>query len=210
MARTDTGADDLYVARRICRDGQPLAILSRPLPLGLARAAWADALVGGPADIAPAPGGDCARLGALDAPEIVSHVLRLSREDRHSRFHGAVSDDFVVRRYAALDWPGCVVVGCRLGDTLVGVAEAVICGRDAEVGVSVEAAARGRGVGRALVRHAAGIAAAMGASRTGLYFLRGSTPIPRIVKSLGGSVDLAEAEGWIIPSATEWWMGHAA
>lgn len=149
------------------------------------------------------------RLRAEDAPAIVAHLLSLPPEDLRSRFHGAVSAHAVEARYRGLDWDACVLVGFRPGGRLMGVAEAVLDDPErpeaAEVAVSVDRSVAGRGVGRALVRHAAGIAAARGAAQAKLLFARGDRAIPRIVRALGGAVDAIRAEGCVAPRATDWW-----
>jgi RimJ/RimL family protein N-acetyltransferase len=90
-------------------------------------------------------------LGACDAPQILAHYLRLSKEDRYLRFCSALSD-YAITRFVneLMDFADGVAFGILIDGQVVGVAyigktyEAD--GRDtAEAGFSIDADHRGEG-----------------------------------------------------------------
>ena len=129
---------------------------------------------------------------AADDPKILEHLLAMTPEDRRCRFHGVTSDARIAQHCAEMAQREGQLIGCSEGERLIGLIEIVIC-RDAgdrygEVGMSVAADRRGRGIGRSLVEHALDYAANRGL-RLVFGYLPDNTRIPRIVLDLGGHVD---------------------
>lgn len=163
-------------------------------------------------DIFPVGDAGVRRLWPSDVPAMIRHLESLPPEDRRTRFHGMVSDDVIQDYCLRLDWRAAVVVGMASPDgELIGMAEAIMDDGEApagaEVGVSVAPQWRASGIGRRLARHAIGIAGAKGAARASLLYMSGTVAIPRLVRSLGGSVDPVAAEGVVAPRQTRWWQG---
>jgi len=95
------------------------------------------------------------RLRGGDRGAVAAHLLALSRQDRRLRFGGAASDaaihDYVMR----IDFDRDAVFGFLADDlSLGGAAHVAVVDGVAELGVSVLAAYRRRGIGSALFRRA--------------------------------------------------------
>jgi GNAT superfamily N-acetyltransferase len=129
---------------------------------------------------------------AADDPKILDHLLAMTPEDRRCRFHGVVSDERVAQHCAEMAEREVHLIGCLEGERLIGLIEIALCrdeaGRYGEVGMSVAADRRGRGIGRSLVEHALDYAANRGL-RLVFGYLAENIRIPRIVITLGGHVD---------------------
>jgi GNAT superfamily N-acetyltransferase len=214
----------LFVVRRCDNFYRFWHDVSDPAPLRDAHAAY-DALTGGgtrgttPADpeyydifaADPLPNWQDSpeplirRLHRHDAPAIKAHLLALNTEDRGLRFFRA-STDAQIRDYVArIDWGSSLLVGAIQSDRIVGIAEALF-GRPtthrasndhAEIAVSIDLPLRRKGLGRHLVRQALAYAEMLGARQTSLTFLRENRPIQRIIRALGGSVDMEDLVGVI-------------
>ena len=129
---------------------------------------------------------------AADDPKILEHLLAMTPEDRRCRFHGTASDARIAQHCAEMAHREGQLIGCCEGERLIGLIEIVVCrdeaGRYGEIGMSVAADRRGRGIGRSLVEHALDYAANHGL-RLVFGYLPDNTRIPRIVLDLGGHVD---------------------
>lgn len=102
------------------------------------------------------PGGGTVRklwMGETDAYR--DHLLRLDRDSRHTRFSGAVSDEFIARHAATAGELGVVVHGFFVDGVLRGAAELRRNGsmltREAEAAFSIEQEWQSLGVGTALL-----------------------------------------------------------
>jgi GNAT superfamily N-acetyltransferase len=84
------------------------------------------------------------------------HLLRLTPEDRHSRFSGYVSDEAVAAYCGTVDWFRCVIIGCFIDGQLRAVAELHFddprLGRRSELAVTVEQDWQSQGIGTELLR----------------------------------------------------------
>jgi GNAT superfamily N-acetyltransferase len=98
-------------------------------------------------------------LNAADRAALDAHLLALSGEDRRLRF-GVAAPDAVLRNYVArIDFDRDAVFGSFADDlSLSGMAHIAIAGGVAELGVSVLAAYRSRGIGSALFQRASDFA----------------------------------------------------
>jgi GNAT superfamily N-acetyltransferase len=87
------------------------------------------------------------------------HLLRLDRDSRHTRFSGAISDEFIARHAATATGFGVVVHGFFVDGTLRGAAElrrkgtkGMMLGSDeAEAAFSIEQEWQSNGVGTVLL-----------------------------------------------------------
>lgn len=148
------------------------------------------------------PTGAFRTLRAPDRADYAAHLLRLSPEDRRSRFHAAASDAQIVAHAArAIDGPGHVI-GWFWEGALRGAAELALSrdGAEAEAALEVESPFRGRGVGAALVELCALKAQNRGARRLVIHTTRSNVAMLRAARRNGASFefDLGDAEG-IIP-----------
>lgn len=106
------------------------------------------------------PGGGTVRklwIGETDAYR--DHLLRLDRDSRHTRFSGAVSDEFIARHAATASGFGVVVHGFFVDGTLRGAAElrrggttlGSMLSDEAEAAFSIEQEWQSNGVGTVLL-----------------------------------------------------------
>jgi GNAT superfamily N-acetyltransferase len=141
------------------------------------------------------------RLYQHDAPAIEAHLLDLDANDRRLRFFREATDTQIRAYGQDIDWDHSLLFGAIRADRIVGMAEALLDRltppRHAEIAVSVDTDLRGRGLGGFLVAHAVDRAALLGVSQTNLSFLRENRPIQRIVRTLGGRVDMEDLVGMI-------------
>lgn len=84
------------------------------------------------------------------------HLLRLTREDRHCRFAGHVSDAVIAEYCGKVDWFRSVIIGCFIDGSLRGVAELRFDeprpGWRSELAVTVESAWQNQRIGTELLR----------------------------------------------------------
>jgi hypothetical protein len=216
----DATMPELYVVRRCDGFYRYWHDVTDPAPLRKAHAAY-DLLTGGgahsvaPEDVqyydifavAPLPRwqGESAplvrRLHRHDMPAIEAHLLRLDRDDRRLRFFREATDTQILAYLRGFDWDGSLLLGAVRDNRVVGLAEALFDGsgpsHQVEVAVSVDIESRGLGLGRCLVRRAVDYAEMRGAPHASFAFLRENKPIQRIVRSLGGRVDMEDLVGVI-------------
>ena len=133
--------------------------------------------------------------GPQDVPSLLAHYLRLSEVDRYTRFFSAMSD-YGIERYAdASDWSRMVAVCVYAGDELVGVAELGWdeCGKpiNAELGVSVEARLRRRGLASWLVYELFRWGAAIGVQNVHASWVGGNDAVGRIMREYGSEIWLS-------------------
>jgi GNAT superfamily N-acetyltransferase len=141
---------------------------------------------------------------AADDPTIREHFLAMSPEDRRCRFHGLTSDERIAQYCVEMTRREAHLIGCFEGERLVGLIEIAFCGdgaeRRGEVGMSVAADRRERGIGHSLVQHALDYAANHGLPLV-FGYLPDNTRIPHIVHAHGGRVNRLAAEAEIAPTA---------
>jgi GNAT superfamily N-acetyltransferase len=98
-------------------------------------------------------------LNAANRGGLTAHLLSLSREDRRLRFGGTASDASIGDYVARIDFGRDAVFGFFADDlSLGGAAHVAVADGVAELGVSVLAAYRCRGVGSALCQRASDFA----------------------------------------------------
>ncbi len=144
-------------------------------------------------------------LSRANQAEILSHLLSLDASDRYLRFGYMASDEQITRYVEGLDFERDDVYGIfDRGLKLVAVAHLAFAegeghGACAEFGVSVLKEARGRGYGGWLFERAAQHARNQGVSMLFIHALSENTPMLRIARSAGASVerDGSEAEAYL-------------
>ena len=106
-------------------------------------------------DLLP-PGGLVRKLWPGETDAYRDHLLRLDPVSRHTRFSGAVGDEFIAQHARSIEAFGVVVYGFFLEGTLRGAAElqpAAPFAREAEAAFSVETEWQSHGVGTVLLEH---------------------------------------------------------
>ena len=110
------------------------------------------------AALRPFPAEGCIRrLWPVERGLFAAHLLRLSAEDRLLRFQGYLNDEAVEAYVESLDWFGGVVIAHFVeGEVRAAAHLSWTRGlvRTGEIGLSVEAGFRRRGIGTALLRRA--------------------------------------------------------
>jgi GNAT superfamily N-acetyltransferase len=141
------------------------------------------------------------RLFPRDESAIEAHLLGLDVDDRRLRFFREATDAQIRTYVRGIDWDHTLVLGAICSGRVGGIVEALfdrsVPPRYVEVAVSVDADLRGQGLGRFLVAHAVDGAGLLGVSPTSLSFLRENRPVQRIVRSLGGHLDMEDLVGLI-------------
>ncbi len=135
---------------------------------------------------APIPCAGHAGLGfreahSADAPAILDHLRRLGPEDRRMRYCATISDEALAHEAARIferaDFALCAFDGplwngpFHRAGPIRAVAEFVISGRQAELGLSVDVDLRRRGVGAYLVQTASRLLAPRGVRTVTAYTL---------------------------------------
>ena len=123
-----------------------------------------------------------------------AHLLRLTPEDRASRFAGLVGDETVAGYVAHPDRLRAIIFGAFVDGELRGAAEVVRVERgwivDGELAVTVEAAWQRRGIGSELVRRA--LVAARNRSMRCIHAvcIADNVRMQRIVRHFEGDLDV--------------------
>jgi len=134
-----------------------------------------------------------------DGPALVKHLRELDPADRRMRFCATLGDDALERHVAGL-WPRRALVLAGFDGPLRGgplhrpgplraVAELSIAGDEAELGISVDAGLRRRGIGTYLVQTAGALLAPRGVRRVRAYTLVGNASFLKLAHALGGTVE---------------------
>ena len=130
------------------------------------------------------------KLRPFERPLYLAHLRTLTDEDRRRRFQLAVGDESLRRHVEAIDFARMVVLGGFVDGGLRGAAEIVVDAGIAELGVSVEPAWQGCGLGGALTRRAVRIARNRGAKQVWMFCLPDNEPMRRIARALEGQLEL--------------------
>jgi RimJ/RimL family protein N-acetyltransferase len=131
------------------------------------------------------------RLAAAHGPEVLTHLLALSPEDRAFRF-GSAFNDYAVERYVGqLDFARDAIFGLSEdAQPLAGMAHLALRPeqRSAELGLSVAPGKRGRGYGYALLVISAAHACKTGLRRLYMHCLADNRPIIHLARKAGMTV----------------------
>jgi RimJ/RimL family protein N-acetyltransferase len=133
--------------------------------------------------------GSIRRLWPVERRLFTDHLLRLDAEDRHLRFQGYTSDEAIGAYVESLDWFGGVVIAFFVDGEVRAAAHLSwnrgLLVRTGEIGLSVEAAFRRRGVGTALLRRAMVVARNRFVSDVELLCMPENTAMRRVAAHLG-------------------------
>lgn len=132
------------------------------------------------------------RLSSRDLGAIERHLLGLDMVSRNRRFSSGFGDAAVTAYVQALDPSTDILIGAveENGGRIVGLAEAHPFGgpRTVEIGTSVLATHRRRGLASRLVARAVAVAFAQGATTVELLFDPSNYAAARIAVGLGASI----------------------
>lgn len=99
------------------------------------------------------------RFGAADTPRILEHLRALDADDRLLRFSHGIRDEGIAAYVASLDFARDHVHGlCTAQGDIVALAHVALRDGEVDFGLSVIAAYRQRGLGRALFGHVIALA----------------------------------------------------
>lgn len=132
--------------------------------------------------------GSIRRLWPVERRLFTAHLLRLDAEDRLLRFQGYMSDEAVDAYVESLDWFGGVVIAYFVEGEMRAAAHLSWTRglvRTGEIGLSVEAPFRRRGVGTALLRRAMTVARNRFVSDVELLCMPENTAMRRVAAHLG-------------------------
>lgn len=123
------------------------------------------------------------RLAGIHRAEIGAHFLALTVEDRRLRFGRPMNDAAALGYVANIDFARDAVFGVFDADVrLVGIGHLARDSAHAELGLSVIAAGRGRGVGRSLLERAITHARACGLQLLYMHCLGENEPMRRLAR----------------------------
>jgi hypothetical protein len=143
------------------------------------------------------------RLHSSDLAAIEAHFLRLNDRDRHFRFFRELTDEKIGLYVRGMEVRHSLVLGAVRSHRVVGVAEAFFVPsllRDVEVAVSVDVDLRERGLAKCLTGQIVDRAGLQGAREAKFVFLRENLPIQRVIRAIGGSLDLEDLIAIVRPS----------
>ncbi len=156
-------------------------------------------------------GGAYRALWTFDHEAYLAHLLRLTPEDRRSRFQYPATDAQIEKHVAEFLGGGGHVIGWFVDGELRGAAEVMIFpdGRTAEAAFEVEADWRGRGVGAELVARSLLWARNRGVATLLIHTTRRNTAMLKAAKQSGArfEFDLSDAEG-VIDAPRPSWTSH--
>lgn len=127
-----------------------------------------------------------AQLGTHHRERVEEHLLRLSEEDRWLRFGHQISDDSIGRYSRSIHFYRDAAFGA-FDETgaFLGFGHLALGESEAEFAVSVERAARGRGVGRALLARAAEHARNRGHRVLTMVYMPENSALAALARSAG-------------------------
>lgn len=139
-----------------------------------------------------------------DGPALESHLRALEPADRRMRFCATLGDDALARHVAGLWLRRALVLAAFDGPIWGGplhrpgpiraVAELSIDGDEAELGISVDAGLRQRGIGIYLVLTAGALLAPRGVRRVRAYTLPGNASFLKLARAIDGAVETGTDE----------------
>lgn len=153
-----------------------------------------------------------------DAPALVEHLLHLEPADRRMRFCATLGDEALARHVEGLWSQRALVLAAFDGPIWGGplhragpiraVAELSIAGDEAELGVSVDAGLRRRGIGTYLVQTAGALLGPRGVRRLRAYTLPGNASFLKLSVALGGALTSGPAEVEVVFDAAALARGY--
>jgi RimJ/RimL family protein N-acetyltransferase len=138
------------------------------------------------------------KLLPTDLPEFRAHLLRLSPDDRQSRFWASVTDRAIADYCTRVDWLKTIIIGCFDDGALRGAAELRFedprVAWRAEVAVTVEASAQGQGVGTDLLGQLIVIARNRGLKSLIMLCLLDNARMQRIARRYDGALKIEQGQ----------------
>ncbi len=135
------------------------------------------------------------RLGSHNLVEIAEHFEQLPLEDIHFRFGFMPASGWIREGYVArLDPLRDVLLGVYDGDKIVGFCHVAITGPVAEIGISVSASARGRGVGSVMLEKAREYAHSLGCEDLQVLCASDNAPMLALARKHGLKVSYHSGE----------------
>ena len=139
-------------------------------------------------------------LSATHRPALVAHFGALSRRDAYLRFGTFMSSDSVEAYVNGIDFERSTVLGV-FGEELelIGVAHLCPDAGVVELGISVLADSRRRGIGTLLMRRALGHARLIGAERLFMHCLAENDDLMHLARAAHADISMShdEADGFI-------------
>lgn len=121
--------------------------------------------------------------------KITEHLLRLSPEDRYCRFGTAVNDEFIRKYVDKLDPSDSLFFSFGIDGSIVAFCHLAQYSNDsADLGLSVDASHRNKGLGRLLTRQAISEAKVKGFKKLYIYFLSDNAAMYKLAHRHGLSV----------------------
>ena len=142
------------------------------------------------------PSGWVRALWPGEEERLVGHLLRLSPEDRQSRFLAAADEGVIRRHIARVRGKRWQVIGWFEAGVLRAAVELVVLGDTAEAALTTEAGYRRRGIARRLLERASRRAALAGAKRLVLVTSRSNHATIRLARAAGA--DCVEQDGEVM------------
>ncbi|MFN7087263.1 MAG: GNAT family N-acetyltransferase [Burkholderiales bacterium] len=147
------------------------------------------------------------KLVAFQRRQMLRHLRRLSPQDRRLRFGTYINDDAIERYVMDIDFARDKVFGIFEPDlTLAGVAHLALepARGTAELGLSVDAAHRGKGYGYALLNHGRLCAQNLGCRRLYMHCLAENHIMMHLARKAGMQVvtDCGEADAYVVLGET--------
>lgn len=145
-----------------------------------------------PALFAPLQGADTRLRGleAADAPEYVRHLLRLSPEDRHARFHSMPSDEVLRDHARRMDWDRVFIFGLFIRGVLRATGELIPLAdpERGELSLSVEHDFQHKGAGKMLTLSVFLAARRLGMTRLHIFYRRGNDAMQALARDIGARI----------------------
>jgi GNAT superfamily N-acetyltransferase len=134
-------------------------------------------------------------------PALLAHFCALSRRDSYLRFGTYVGQDSIASYVNGIDFDRSTVLGVYdEGLELLGVAHLCPENDVVELGISVLASARRRGIGTLLLRRALSHARMIGAGRLFMHCLAENGELMRLARAARAEISFShdEADGYIL------------
>ena len=137
-----------------------------------------------------------AELGEQHKPLILKHLLALPEHDRRLRFGTPAGDAAIERYVASVDFARDIVLGLvDEAGHLRGFGHLVLHAATPELGLSIDPAMRGGGLGSLLLARACGRVREAGKDQLVMHYLPENTALARLAARAGMRLDVVEGEG---------------
>ena len=147
-------------------------------------------------------------LEAGDAQEYTHHLLRLTQEDRHARFHAVLSDDALRDHAQRMDWDRVYIFGLFIRGVLRATGELIALDdpERGELSLSVEHEFQHKGFGKMLILSVFLAARRLGMKQLHIFFRPGNDAMQALARDIGARIRFIDGtmEALVtLPSAPE-------